>query len=364
LNQDTRPTVLVVDDVPDNIMVIAGILRSQYRVIFATNGKDALAILNRQSVDLILLDIMMPEMDGYEVCRHLNAAEATRRIPVIFLTAKVATEDEEMGFEVGAVDFIHKPISPPIVAARVRTHLSIKSWQDFLEDKNAWLEQEVGRRLSEINHLQDASIYVMVSLAEFRDECTGNHIRRTQEYVRLLAQHLALHPRDAAALPSDEIELLAKSAPLHDIGKIAIPDHILLKPGKLSVEEFEVMKTHAVRGYEMLKQAGDHMGEHGRFLTTAMAIAHHHHEKWDGSGYPDGLAGSAIPLAARLMAVADVYDALRSSRPYKRAMSLEDTNAFLAQGRGQHFDPDVVDAYFVLASEFADVALRWADPQP
>jgi putative two-component system response regulator len=187
--------------------------------------------------------------------------------------------------------------------------------------KNAWLEQEVKRRLSQVQRLQDASIYVMISLAEFRDECTGNHIRRTQEYVRLLAQQLALLPRYASQLTPDYVELLAKSAPLHDIGKIAIPDHILLKPGKLSADEFSIMRTHAMRGYDILCQADGYIGEQGDFLAIAMDIARYHHEKWDGSGYPHGLAGEAIPLTARLMALADVYDALHSTRPYKTAMS-------------------------------------------
>jgi putative two-component system response regulator len=356
-----RPVVLIVDDTPANITLLAALLKDLYRVKVANNGAKALELAAAAPPDLVLLDIMMPGMDGYEVCRRLKAEEATRHVPVIFLTAKIAVEDEELGFAVGAVDFIHKPISPPIVAARVRTHLAMKAWQDFLKDRNRWLQEEVERRLTDINRLQDASIYVMVSLAEFRDECTGNHIRRTQEYVRMLAAHLARLPRHAAILTADHIDLLAKSAPLHDIGKIAIPDHILLKPGKLTEDEFAIMKTHAMRGYDILKRAGNFMGEQGEFLTIAMFIARHHHEWWDGSGYPDGLAGEAIPLPARLMAVADVYDALRSARPYKKAMSHEQASDFIAQGRGRHFDPEVVDAFFALADVFGEVALRWPD---
>ena len=356
-----RPTVLVVDDTPANLSLLSGLLRDHYRIKVANSGARALILAAEAPPDLVLLDIMMPEMDGYEVCRRLKAAEATCRVPVIFLTAKTETQDEELGFSVGAVDFIHKPISPPIVAARVRTHLEIKSWQDFLHNQNAWLQQEVERRLSDINHLQDASIYVMVSLAEFRDECTGYHIRRTQAYVRLLAQQLAGLPKFAEQLSTQRIELISKSAPLHDIGKIAIPDHILLKPGKLDEEEFAVMKTHARRGYEMLRQAGEHMGDYGEFLALAMGIAGSHHEKWDGSGYPDGLAGEAIPLAARIMAVADVFDALLTSRPYKVAMARDRAVGIILQGRGTHFDPDVVDAFMEIQDEFVQIAEQWAD---
>jgi len=356
-----RPTVLVVDDTPANLSLLSNLLKEQYRIKVANNGLKALELAAAAPPDLVLLDIMMPEMDGYEVCRRLKANEATRLVPVIFLTAKTETEDEELGFSVGAVDFIHKPISPPIVAARVKTHLEIKSWQDFLRDQNAWLQKQVEKRLSEINHLQDASIYVMVSLAEFRDECTGNHIRRTQEYVRLLAIELAKLPQHSGLLTPSYIEQMSKSAPLHDVGKIAIPDHILLKPGKLTPEEFAIMKTHAERGYEMLRRAGEHLGEQGEFLTLAMEIAGSHHEKWDGSGYPQGLAGNAIPLAARLMAVADVFDALLARRPYKEAMSSEQATRIILEGRGQHFDPEVVDTFIAILPQLEEVSRRWLD---
>lgn len=300
-------------------------------------------------------------MDGFEVCRRLKSDPRTKLVPIIFLTAKTEVEDEEMGFSIGAVDFIHKPISPPIVAARVKTHLEIKSWHDFLRNQNAWLQQQVENRLTEINHLQDASIYVMVSLAEFRDECTGNHIRRTQEYARVLAEQLAHAPNHAACLTTQQIELIAKSAPLHDIGKIAIPDHILLKPGKLTPDEFEVMKTHALRGADMLRTAGSHMGEQGDFLAMAMTIARSHHEKWDGSGYPDGLAGCQIPLAARLMAVADVFDALTTSRHYKTAMTREQAVDIIVQGSGTHFDPQVIEAFMAVQDELQRIAAMWTD---
>jgi putative two-component system response regulator len=358
---DGHPTILVVDDTPANLSLLVNLLKDQYKIKVANNGIKALELAGAVPPDLVLLDIMMPEMDGYEVCRRLKANDTTRHVPVIFLTAKNETEDEELGFSVGAVDFILKPISPPIVVARVKTHLEIKQWHDFLQNQNAWLQQQVEQRLTEINHLQDASIYVMVSLAEFRDECTGNHIRRTQEYTRVLAEQLAQMPNHADSLSRQQIELMAKSAPLHDIGKIAIPDHILLKPSKLTPEEFEVMKTHALRGADMLRTAGSHMGEQGDFLAMAMTIARSHHEKWDGSGYPDGLAGEQIPLAARLMAVADVFDALTTSRPYKTAMPREQAVAVIVQGSGQHFDPQVVEVFMLIQDELHRIAAKWLD---
>ncbi|MEB0137191.1 two-component system response regulator [Actimicrobium sp. CCC2.4] len=356
-----RATILVVDDTPLNLSLLTHMLKDRYRVKVASNGAKALALAAASPPDMILLDIMMPEMDGFEVCRRLKENPVTRHIPVIFLTARTDIAAEEEGFAAGAVDFIHKPISPPIVAARVKTHLDIQSWQAFLQDRNAWLQRQVDQRLSEINHLQDAAICVMVSLAEFRDETTGNHIRRTQEYVRLLGVELARLPHYRERLTPGLIEQMSKSAPLHDIGKIAIPDHILLKPGKLTTDEFTIMKTHARCGYDMLVRAGVHMGERGHFLDVAKDIAGSHHEKWDGSGYPDGLAGQAIPLAARLMALADVFDALRSRRPYKEPMHSDQAAAIIVAGRGLHFDPEVVDAFLAIRPEFERIAAEWMD---
>ena len=345
-----RPTVLVVDDTPANLSLLSNLLKEHYRIKVANNGIKALELAAAAPPDLVLLDIMMPEMDGFEVCRRLKAAVATREVPVIFLTAKTEVEDEELGFSVGAVDFIHKPISPPIVLARVKTHLEIKTWHYFLKDQNAWLKEEVGRRLADVSRLQESSIMAMVSLAELRDESTS-HTRNTQQYVRILAEQLARIPKYADHLTVQRIELIAKSAPLHDIGKIAISDHILLKPGKLTPEEFDVIKTHAQHGYEILHTAGAHMGEQGDFLAIAMEVARYHHEQWDGSGYPDGLAGEQIPLAARLMAVADVFDALTTSHPYRAAMTREQAVAIIVQGSGTHFDPHVVEAFIAIQND-------------
>jgi len=349
-----RPTILVVDDTPANLSLLASLLQGEYRVLLANTGHKALALAQAESPDLVLLDVMMPGMDGYEVCRRLKADAAMAQAPVLFLTARAALEDEQHGLALGAVDFIHKPINPPIVAARVKAQLAVKSWQDHLR-------RQVGQGLAEIHQLQDATIDVMVSLAEFRDEDTGNHVRRTSEYVRLLAEDLAQRPAHAAQLAPDTIAMMAKSAPLHDIGKIAIPDHILLKPGKFDAQEWAVMQTHAQRGFEILRRAGHKMGVRGQYLELAMQIAGGHHEKWDGSGYPRGLAGEAIPLAARLMAVADVFDALTTRRPYKEPMPLPQAADLIRAGRGGHFDPAVLDAFERQLPAFEQVAQRLAD---
>ncbi len=358
---DEQPSILVIDDTPGNLSLLNQLLREHYRVRLANSGPRGLELAALAPPDLILLDIMMPDMDGYQVFQRLQSDPATRRIPVIFLTAKVGAEDEERGLAMGAVDFIHKPIAPSVVLARVRTHLQIRHWQTFLEDKSAWLQQEVESRVSEVFRLQEATIRVMVSLAEFRDECTGNHIRRAQDYVRLLADYLSRQPRDAGFLTPEQIDRIAKASPLHDIGKIAIPDHILLKPGRHTPEEFAIMQTHSVKGESMLLRSLHEMGGDNAMLRFACQIARSHHERWDGGGYPDGLAGEAIPLAARLMAVADVYDALRSRRPYKKAFDHAEAVDIIVQGKGSHFDPLLVEAFLALQGVFSEIATKLAD---
>ena len=359
-----RQTILVVDDTPDNIALLSTLLKDRYKVRAANNGERALAIAAGQPrPDLILLDIMMPGMDGYEVCERLKIDPHTADIPVIFLTAKVQVEDEEFGLRLGAVDYITKPISPPIVLARVETHLTLKRARQFLQDRNAYLEAEVWRRSREVMAIQEVTIMAMASLAETRDNATGNHIRRTQHYVRALAQHLRHHPRFAAALNDETIELLFKSAPLHDIGKVGIPDRILLKPGRLTPDEFEIMKTHAALGRDAIAAAERCLDTPDSFLRFAREIAYSHQEKWDGSGYPEGLWGEQIPLSARLMVVADVYDALISRRIYKPALPHEQAVAMIREGRDQHFDPDIVDAFLECAEQFRTIAARFADDE-
>jgi putative two-component system response regulator len=300
-------------------------------------------------------------MDGYEVCQGLKYNPKTRDIPVIFLTAKAEVEDEKKGLELGAADYITKPISPPIVLARVKTHLALKASANFLRDKNEYLELEIAKRTHEIAATQDVTILTMASLAETRDTDTGNHIRRTQHYVKALAEKLRNHPRFAHYLTERNIAMLFKSAPLHDIGKVGIPDRILLKPGRLDPAEFEIMKTHTTLGRDAIEYAEKSLGIKVEFLSIAKEIALSHQEKWDGSGYPEGLSGDDIPISARLMALADVYDALISRRVYKEPMSHEQAVEIILPGRAFHFDPDIVDAFVDIQDEFRAIAARYVD---
>ena len=357
-----KPVILIVDDTPDNLLLMANLLKDSYTVKAANNGEKALRIArDTPPPDLILLDIMMPGMTGHDVARALQAEPRTRAIPIIFLTAMASTDDETRGLEMGAADYITKPISPPVVLARVRTQLKVKDAADFLRDQNAYLEQEVQRRTRELGAIQDVTIHAMASLAETRDNETGNHIRRTQHYVRVLAEHLREHPRFRHYLDDDTIKLLFKSAPLHDIGKIGIPDRILLKPGRFTPEEFEIMKTHTTLGRDAIAHAEQQLGMNVDFLRLAKEIAYSHQEKWDGSGYPEGLAGDAIPISARLMAVADVYDALISRRVYKEGMPHQKAVQIILEGRGSHFDADICDAFEACLPVFQEIAARFAD---
>lgn len=356
------PIVLVVDDLPDNLALMGELLSPRYRVRVATTGERALTLArSTPAPDLILLDITMPGLDGYEVCAQLKQDPLTRDIPVIFLTARSEVTDEARGLALGAVDYITKPISPAIVLARVNTHLALKASVDLLRNQNTCLEQEVARRTREVVAIQEVTILALASLAETRDNDTGQHIRRTQHYVRELARALKSHPRFAAFLTDANIEMLYRSAPLHDIGKVGIPDHILLKPGKLTPEEFEVMKTHTTLGWQALEHAEQALESPVGFLQIAKQIALSHQEKWDGSGYPQGLAGDAIPIPARLMALADVYDALVKRRIYKPAFTHERALTLIEAGSGQHFDPDVVQAFLQIHERFHAIATEFAD---
>ena len=362
---EQRPTVLVVDDTAENLQLMHGLLREQYRVRLAINGAIALTLAAMEPLpDLILLDIMMPGLSGFEVCRRLKRDPLTRAIPVIFLTAMDQEIDQEEGFRCGCVDYITKPIAPPLVMARVATHIALKQTRDRLADTNANLRREVERQTREVQRVQEVTIMAMASLAETRDNETGMHLRRTQQYVRALAEDLQHRSPYGDQLDDTAIELITKSAPLHDIGKVGIPDGILLKPGKLTADEFEVMKTHTVIGARIIASAEEGLAAPSSFLRFARDIAHHHHENWDGSGYPDGLAGEAIPLSARLMAVADVYDALICQRVYKRPMSHADALAFITQQAGRKFDPLLVEAFTRLAPHFAEIAETLRDPPP
>lgn len=369
-------TILIVDDTPTNLTVLGELLQPHYMVRVANSGERALrAARGTPRPDLILLDVMMPGMDGHQVLHRLREDPETAAIPVIFITAMNAAEDEEQGLELGAVDYIVKPFNPSIVQARVRTQIELKQARDRLAVENEWLESEVQRRMRENLLVQDLAVRALACLAEARDSETGHHIVRTQSYVDILAGQLADHANFRDALGGKMRTMVVKASSLHDIGKVGIPDAILCKPGRLTGEEFEIMKTHSAIGADAIAQAmaqaigGDgedaiaQAGGAFSFLRVAQAIALSHHEKWDGTGYPAGLAGEAIPAAARLMALADVFDALTCRRVYKPPMDVEQAARIIIDGRGAHFDPDVVDAFIARRADFADIATRFADAE-
>lgn len=338
VEQVEKQVVLVVDDVPSNIDVLSEILRPAYQVKVVTNGVMALKIaMGPQPPDLILLDIMMPEMDGYEVCRQLKANPATCHIPVIFVSAMDEVNDETKGFELGAVDYITKPVSPSIVKARVKTHLA-------LFDQNRILEKKVKERTAEIHDTRLQIIHCLGAASEYRDEETGTHISRMSQYSRVIAL--------SAGMSQEEGELLLQAAPMHDVGKIGIPDRILLKPGKLDAQEWEIMKTHTTIGAKII---GNHPSE---LLTLAAQVALTHHEKWDGTGYPYGLKGEEIPVHGRIVMLADVFDALTSDRPYKKAWSEEAAIEEITRMSGQHFDPQLVLAFMNALPEILAIKKR------
>jgi len=410
-------TILIVDDEPANLTVLNQLLSPMYRVIACKSGEQALNNAEKEPPpDLILLDVMMPGMDGYEVMQNLRKNKKTQDIPVVFITAMGGEVDEERGIKLGAIDYITKPIKPAIVKARVCVHLELKLSRDLLKEQNVWLEAEVVRRMRDNILVQDVSLAALAQLAETRDTDTGNHILRTQAYVEAIARKLQTHPRFAAELNEVHLLRIVKAAPLHDIGKVGIPDHILLKPGKLTPEEWKIMQSHSrlggqtignaikraitISGKEPLvlqdgkltEEKHNIMKDHSRiggdifvkvndyetdavtagaaklaaleFLEVAQVIATSHHEKWDGSGYPDGLAGEAIPLPGRLMALADVFDALTTPRVYKKAWSMEQAIDFILEQKGKHFDPDIVEAFDSLRATFIDIQRHLADVEP
>lgn len=347
--------ILVVEDSEINMDIIVESLKDSYELTIATDGSEALESVAREIPDLILLDVLMPGMNGYEVCQRLKENPETAHIPIIFLTAMKDITDKTKAFEMGAIDYLTKPFETLELKARVKNHLELIFARKLLADQNQRLEEMVQARTEQLYRTQSATIYSLAALAETRDSETGAHIKRTQHYIRALA--LALrelgHHRDI--LTDHYIDMLYDSAPLHDIGKVGVPDHILLKPGRLTVVEFEQMKLHTWYGMKCLENAEKELGE-ASFLTLAKEIAYTHHEHWDGKGYPVQLSGDGIPLSGRLMALVDVYDALISERPYKRPFTHEKARAIILEGSGSHFDPQVVAAF--LRCEQAFVAIK------
>ncbi len=318
--------ILCVDDEPHNLALLREILKGEYPLVFARSGEDALRAVDKHHPCLILLDIQMPGMDGYTVCRRLKNQPATVDIPVIFITALSATDSEQAGFDAGGVDYITKPISPPTVKARVRTHLSLV--------RSAKLEQSY----------RDA-IFMLCKVSEYNDVDTGLHIWRMAEYCRVLAA--------ALGWPAERCDLLGLAASMHDIGKIGIPHEILKKPGKLDTREFAVMKTHSRIGHDILRR------NDAPLFQLAADIALHHHEHWDGSGYPEGLAGDRIPEAARIATIADIFDALSMKRPYKEAWPLEQIIPFMHDGSGRLFDPHILTLFMDRLPQILELKQQW-----
>jgi putative two-component system response regulator len=341
MNDTTQPTVLLVDDAPANIELLDEILFPHYRTRVALSGEKALAIaFSSNPPDLILLDVMMPGLDGFQVCEQLKKNPDTRAIPVIFVTGMNELDDERKGLELGAVDYITKPISPTVVLARVKTHLA-------LYDQTRELTRLVNLQTAELHSSRLQIIRRLGRAAEYRDNETGNHIIRMSHYARLIGQ--------AAGLGEQAVEILFNAAPMHDVGKIGVPDHILLKQGKLDAHEWQIMRQHAQMGADII---GNHPDE---LLQAARVIALTHHEKWDGSGYPQGLVGSDIPLMARVIAMADVFDALTSVRPYKKPWEVAEAVAYIEEQAGQHFDPALIVPFKRMLPQMLEVKETYAD---
>ncbi len=350
----TRAKILVIDDTKTNIEVLEGILSSQYDVYVALNGQKALTLTEKIRPDLILLDIMMPEMDGYETLRQMHERKLIDETPVIFLTAKADTKSEQLGLELGAVDYITKPFDPALVMRRIKNHLDLKFQRDHLLDL-------VDERTADLRKTLKVMLMSLGSLAEYRDPETGEHIKRTQIIVQLLADRLQYHPRFRSQICSPEyVDYYATAAPLHDIGKVGIHDEILRKPGSLSAEERQIMCTHPQMGHDVLIEA-THELNGNPMVKIAAEIALGHHERWDGKGYPSGLHGEQIPVGARLMAVADVYDALVSKRPYKKPYPHMVAVQEIVKGKGTQFDPDVVDAFVQISAKLPAIYDRFKD---
>ncbi len=352
---------MIVDDTPENLQILNTMLRRKgYGVSAFPRGRMALSAAQRKSPDLILLDINMPEMSGYEVCEAAKADPALKDIPIIFISALSDTEDKVRAFQCGGVDYIAKPFQMEEVYARVDTHLQLHRSRQVMRRFNETLQAQVDAQVEEINKSQLAMIFALAKLSHTRDDDTGMHLERVQHLCRLLSSTLAERPVFAETITPAFIETIFHASPLHDLGKVGIVDAILLKPGSLTREEFEIMKTHTTIGAETLASVHKQYPKNA-FVAMGIDIAHYHHEKWDGNGYPTGLTGADIPLSARIMALVDVYEALRARRPYKEPFSHEKSKAIIIEGRGRHFDPAIVDGFLAIDGHFDGVYSQMMD---
>ena len=369
--EEGRPTpkILVVDDQKANIDLMMLFLAPKgYEVSAARSGPEALEILKTDPADVIILDLVMPEMNGFEVCERIKHQPETRHIPVIMISGTRDPEPNVKALEAGADDFLQRPFNAVFLDARIRSCIRTKMLQDRiinyqrqLEGQNEILEERIRERTAQLARTQQVSVFTLAKLAESRDPETGQHLDRIRNYAREVTRELASWPKYTKQIDDAFIHQIYESSPLHDIGKVGIPDRILLKPGKLTEEEFEIMKTHTTIGGETLRAADKEAGE-GSFLSMGVKVAFSHHEKWNGKGYPEGLAGEDIPLAARIVAIADVYDALATKRPYKEAFPHEKVRGIIVGDRGTHFDPDIVDAFLAREMHFIAIAETMCDP--
>ncbi|MDR0501412.1 MAG: response regulator [Coriobacteriales bacterium] len=355
MQTNERKTILLVDDNPTNLTVGKSILKEKFKVYPLPSAEVMFDLLENLIPDLILLDVEMPEVNGYEAIRKIKADPKLRQIPIIFLTALNDVNSELEGLTLGAVDYVTKPFSGPLLIQRINNQLELEAQRHELEIFNDNLRGLVEQRTEEIQKLQLAMLNVMADLVEFRDANTGGHVTRTQRYMLMLLHEMKRQGVYQAQTADWDLETIAFSSQLHDVGKIAISDTILNKPSKLTDEEFEIMKTHVTSGIKIILRVAEDAGE-SDFLHHALLVASGHHEKWDGTGYPNGISGTDIPLQGRLMAIADVYDALVSSRPYKKPFSTDAARDIILEGTNTHFDPELVKIFASVANKFAEIA--------
>jgi putative two-component system response regulator len=353
--ENERKKILLVDDNMTNLTAGKEMLKDQYKVYPVPSAEIMFDLLENIIPDLILLDIEMPEMNGYEAIQRLKSEPQWAEIPVIFLTSKTDEGSELEGLSLGAIDYVAKPFSAPLLLKRIENHLITEAQKKQLKKFNTGLEEMVQQKTAQVLNLQTAVLSTVADLVEFRDDVTGGHVSRTQKYLKLLLDKLIDEKIYPVEISGCDMNYLLPSAQLHDVGKIGISDLILNKPGKLTQDEFNIMKTHVTIGVDAIKKIEKNAEEHA-FLRHARRIAGTHHERWDGTGYPSGLRGKDIPLEGRLMAIADVYDALVSTRPYKRPLTTEEARQIIEGGSGTHFDPVLVDVFSEVADEFAAVA--------
>ena len=349
-HQQTKPRIMVVDD-NAGVHILLGTLLAEYGYIVLpyTNGEDALNAIQSDAPDLILLDIFMPDLDGYQVCERLKQIDGIKDIPVIFVSGMNSLDDKMKGFKAGGVDYITKPFHPEEVRARINTHINLSTLRHRLEYQSL-----VEKKIREVAEAQQATIFALAKLAEQRDGDTGGHLERVRDYCKLLAQQLAKGSPYADYITDEFIECIQHASPLHDIGKVAIPDSILLKPGKLTPEEFEIMQNHTIIGAENMQSVYNKYPENP-FIGMGIEIALYHHERWNGKGYPDGLIGKNIPLSARIMAVADFYDALRSDRCYRKGFDHDVVKNMLLEEEGTFFDPEIIKAFLAVEDTFCHI---------